>query len=130
MEPSELDSFSRTLNAMLKEATRPSINRDDIVIEAAADAVDHSQRVAELDLTIHQIETKFNRAQSIKLALDRIADGSYGSCLRCDGDISLKRLHAVPWTAYCVHCQEITDKERAEPEENRLHVLRHLKDVA
>jgi len=130
MEQSELDSFRYTLEQMLKEAIRRSVSLEEIAVETAADTVDNSQRVAERDLAIHLIETKFDRAQKIKLALDRIVDGTYAICLMCDGEISLKRLHAVPWTAYCVSCQEVADRERTPSEGERVKALMHLKDVA
>jgi DnaK suppressor protein len=130
MEQSEMERFRRILQAMLKDTARPKVTREEIAVENAPDAVDHSQRVAERELAIHQIESNFNRVQNIKLALDRIADGSYGTCLRCDCDISLKRLEAVPWAAYCVRCQEIADREQKQPEDERLQALLHLKDVA
>ena len=36
-------------------------------------------------------------------------DGTYGLCVGCEKEISLKRLQAVPWAARCVHCQEMED---------------------
>ena len=129
MEPRELDSFRRVLQGMLRD-TRPAATREEIAVENAPDAVDHSQRAAERELALQQIESTFNRVQSIKLALARIGDGSYGTCLRCECEISPKRLQAVPWTSYCVTCQEIADRERHQPEDERVQSLFHLKDVA
>ena len=34
----------------------------------------------------------------------------YGLCLRCEEEINLKRLVAVPWAAYCLKCQETADR--------------------
>ena len=42
----------------------------------------------------------------IEEALDRLGLGDYGICLACDLPIPPKRLEAVPWARYCVHCQE------------------------
>jgi DnaK suppressor protein len=39
-------------------------------------------------------------------ALERIEQGSYGTCMDCEEPISVKRLDAVPWARYCVTCQE------------------------
>jgi DnaK suppressor protein len=130
MQQSEMERFRLILESMLKDTARPKVQREDIAVENAPDAVDHSQRAAEREMAIHQIESNFNRAQNIKLALERIADGSYGTCLRCDCDISLKRLEAVPWAAYCIQCQDMADRERKQPEDGRLQALLHLKDVA
>ena len=40
----------------------------------------------------------------IENALARIADGTYGECLRCGEDIAEARLHADPATPVCVDC--------------------------
>ena len=42
--------------------------------------------------------------KAIDAALRRIADGSYGTCVRCGGPISAKRLEAVPHAAVCSEC--------------------------
>jgi DnaK suppressor protein len=39
-------------------------------------------------------------------ALNRIEEGTYGQCVACEGEINGKRLEAVPWTRYCLACQE------------------------
>lgn len=39
-------------------------------------------------------------------ALRRIEVGSFGECGGCGQHISRKRLEAMPWTRYCLHCQE------------------------
>lgn len=42
--------------------------------------------------------------QGIRLALKRVADGTYGTCVRCHSPIALTRLEALPFTANCVAC--------------------------
>ena len=42
----------------------------------------------------------------VRLALERLNDGSYGECLHCGQTIGDKRLEALPWTPYCIACQE------------------------
>lgn len=118
------------LEGLLRDAERPPVKREEIAVENAADAVDQSQRVADRELAIQQIESNFNRTHDIRLALERIKDGSYGTCLMCDEEISPKRLRAVPWAAYCIRCQEIADREQREPDSERLHALMHTRDVA
>ena len=41
----------------------------------------------------------------VRLALGRIADGSYGRCLEDDQPIDEKRLEAIPWAEYCAKHQ-------------------------
>ncbi len=33
--------------------------------------------------------------------------GTFGECLHCGQDISANRLTAVPWSRYCITCQEL-----------------------
>jgi DnaK suppressor protein len=48
----------------------------------------------------------------IEGALGRISDGSFGVCASCGDDISARRLEALPWTQYCLRCQEALEDER------------------
>jgi RNA polymerase-binding transcription factor DksA len=41
---------------------------------------------------------------SVKRALLRIDDGSYGECVRCGEEISPARLEARPEAALCINC--------------------------
>ncbi|QAT40024.1 TraR/DksA C4-type zinc finger protein [Clostridium sp. JN-9] len=43
--------------------------------------------------------------KNIDEALHNIEDGSYGTCKRCGKDIPRERLEFIPYTEYCVHCQ-------------------------
>jgi DnaK suppressor protein len=42
----------------------------------------------------------------IKDALNRAEHGEFGECQSCGEAISMKRLKAVPWTRYCIECQD------------------------
>ncbi|MGE5275750.1 MAG: TraR/DksA family transcriptional regulator [Acidobacteriota bacterium] len=46
----------------------------------------------------------------IDAALGRIEDGTYGLCANCSAQMAEKRLMAVPWTPYCLDCQELSEK--------------------
>jgi DnaK suppressor protein len=48
----------------------------------------------------------------VEAALARLADGSYGTCLRCGRPIAPGRLEALPWVARCIDCQSAIDKAR------------------
>jgi len=47
----------------------------------------------------------------IEAALHRIHDGSFGICVACDEEIQIRRLQAVPWTQFCLRCQEEIERE-------------------
>ena len=52
------------------------------------------------------------RAQMIRDAQGRMADGTYGTCQRCGKPIPVERLEALPFAAYDIECQEIVDAEQ------------------
>lgn len=84
---------------------------------------DATQDVADQAVTSYQKELLFTQGTSghaqlsqIRLAIDRINEGGYGECLQCGNKIGEKRLEAVPWTPYCIDCQEkIENGEIADP---------------
>lgn len=42
--------------------------------------------------------------RGIDAALDRIANGTYGTCVKCGNKISEDRLKSVPYTPFCQEC--------------------------
>jgi len=50
--------------------------------------------------------------RAVMEALARIDEGTYGKCLRCQGQIAPPRLEAVPYAPYCVECER--QRERGE----------------
>jgi len=130
MKQSEMEQLKEVLETLLKSIEGTLRRRDEIAVENAPDALDLVQRAAERDLALHQIESNFSRVQSLKLALQRIQDGSYGSCLECGDEISPKRLKAVPWASYCVQCQEVVDRQRIEPQPDGIGIILRMRDVA
>jgi DnaK suppressor protein len=94
--------------AALEQSLR---SRDDIAVERAPDEVEAIQLAQERDLAISEVDRETQQLRAIKSALNRLSDGTYGDCLRCDKQINEKRLAAVPWAAYCIVCQEEVDRE-------------------
>jgi DnaK suppressor protein len=43
-------------------------------------------------------------------AFVRVKDDTYGTCTNCGTVIGEKRLQAVPWTPFCIDCQELQEK--------------------
>jgi DnaK suppressor protein len=47
---------------------------------------------------------------SVKRALARIEDGTYGECVRCGEDIAPARLEARPEAALCIDCARSNER--------------------
>ena len=76
-------------------------------------AADDSQDVTDQAVTSYQKEMLFSQGTSgheqlsmVRLALQRLHEGSFGECVHCGTAIGQKRLEALPWTPYCIDCQE------------------------
>jgi DnaK suppressor protein len=74
---------------------------------------DETQDIADQAVSSYQKELLFTQGTNghtqlslVRLALERIDEGSYGECLQCSSPIGEKRLDALPWTPYCIDCQE------------------------
>ncbi len=59
---------------------------------------------ADVDYTI--LGMSIERLRNVEDALDRLDEGTYGYCEDCGRPIGLERLKVLPFTKYCVQCQE------------------------
>ena len=116
MTQTEINKYKAMLEAKQAELSAGLRNRDDIAIEKTPDAIDEVQLAGERELAIRNLDRESNLLRNVKGALARIADGSYGVCMHCEEDIKIKRLDAVPWTKYCIKCQEAADRHEFETE--------------
>ena len=113
MTKTELEKFKAILEAKQAELSHAVRNRDDIAIEKTPDAIDEVQLAGERELAIRNLDRESNLLRNVRAALRRLDEGAFGVCLHCEEDISPKRLAAVPWTAFCIQCQEVADRNAA-----------------
>jgi DnaK suppressor protein len=92
----EVERYRTMLEAKGTELSFGLRSREDIVIEKAADTLDQVQFASERELAIRNLDRESKLLRSIRNALARIEDGSYGVCLHCETAINPKRLAAVP----------------------------------
>ncbi len=117
MTKSEINKFKKILETKQAELERVVRNRDAIAIEKSADALDEVQHASERELAIRNLDRESNLLRNVRLALRRINDGSFGTCLHCEEEISPKRIAAVPWAANCIQCQELADRNKEDGNE-------------
>ena len=113
MTKTELKKFKEILEARQAELVAFVRNREGIAIEKTPDALDEVQHAAERELAIRNLDRESLLLRNVRGALRRINEGAFGVCLHCEEDISPKRLAAVPWTPFCIACQEIADRNQA-----------------
>jgi RNA polymerase-binding transcription factor len=117
MTKAEVAKFKKILETKQEELERIVRNRDAIAIEKSADALDEVQHASERELAIRNLDRESHLLRNVRSALRRIDDGSFGTCLHCEEEISPKRIAAVPWAPYCIQCQEQADRNQSTGDE-------------
>jgi DnaK suppressor protein len=118
MTKNELNKHRNVLETQQAELIQLVHNREGIAIEKSPDALDEVQLATERELAIRNLDRESQLLRNVRAALRRIDEGSFGVCLHCEEDISPKRLAAVPWTAFCIQCQEIADRSHSGSSDN------------
>ena len=94
------------LEAKHNELVSGMNNREDIRVENAADVLDNLQLHMDREVVIRKLDSYSALLHEVGAALQRLEAGTFGICLECEEDIPARRLHALPWAARCVPCQE------------------------
>ena len=119
MEKKKVETFRKQLEerqAQLRRVVaRTEQDGRDAEVGTAQDIADRAANSYTKEFLFHQSNTERNTLNMVENALARIREGSFGECVNCGNDINAKRLEAVPWTRYCIECQE--KMERGELEE-------------
>jgi DnaK suppressor protein len=112
MSKAEIRKLTDLLKAKRKETCRTLAQREEIAIQQVPDRLDQTGLAVERELAISRLDRDSAILQSLDAALRRIERGTYGYCIQCEEEISPKRLQAVPWTSFCLACQEEFDRRQ------------------
>ena len=104
-----LERFQKSLLARAAELSQAVRQRKVIAIEHAAEDCEKRVLAAQREAAGAGLSRDSRLLRETVAALKRIEDGTYGICESCEEAISTKRLEAVPWARYCIHCQERID---------------------
>lgn len=52
------------------------------------------------------------RRLKARVALSKIADGTYGTCSGCGQEIASERLEVMPEAIFCIRCEERMEKKK------------------
>jgi len=74
------------------------------------DLADKAASAYSKELNFSLSDTERNLLMQIEEAFVRMRNDSYGVCTNCSATIGEKRLQAVPWTPFCIDCQELQEK--------------------
>ena len=106
----------RQLEAMLNDRRLELVNHvhdrkrdariDNFKEREVLDEGESAEADAQEEMEFALIEMKAETLTKIMLALQRLEQGSYGSCLECGKDIPEARLRALPFAVRCRSCEE------------------------
>ena len=80
------------------------------------DIVDRANNAYNRELMFSLSDAERQTLLQIEGALQRMDAGTYGKCGNCGSQIHPLRLDAVPWTRFCIDCQEMAEKGLLENE--------------
>lgn len=95
---------------LLHDLSRNRQVTDESVDEQAQDMVDRATSAYTREFAFSLSESDRRTLLLIDQALLRLDQGTYGTCVHCQGHVQEKRLEAVPWARHCLECQELQDK--------------------
>jgi DnaK suppressor protein len=77
------------------------------------DEMDVASEHVEAETHARLIEHRWSTQAVLDDALQRLRRGFYGVCDECGEEISLERLRAMPFAAYCIDCQHQRENRKA-----------------
>ena len=118
MDKKRLESFRKRLEER-QQALRKAVSRteEDGRIadqDSAQDIADRAASSYTKEFLFSQSNNERQLLQMVETALQRIREGVFGECVSCGNEINSKRLEAVPWTRYCIACQEKLEQGQLE----------------
>ena len=110
MDKKKLEAFKKRLEDRQREL-RQNVSRNEqdgraADMDSAQDIADRASSSYTKEFLFHQSSNERQTLQMVEAALNRIREGTFGECINCGNEINPKRLEAVPWTRYCIECQE------------------------
>jgi RNA polymerase-binding transcription factor DksA len=130
MDASEIERFRRYLEVHREEAVRalnrlgeiPGPNDQDYAPPLAGGYATSLSKGA----WVHLSKQRILLLHLIEAALTRMQEGKYGVCAVCGRPITPRRLDALPWTQYCLRCQQVRER-RADTEDSAAGVPGRLR---
>ena len=116
MDKKSLEKFKKLLLARRQELLRSIAQTEEegrVPQQSyGSDEGDRANSSLDKELLFHQTTQARGLLGAVDSALARINDGTFGPCMVCEEEIGPKRLEALPWTRYCISCQESTERRR------------------
>jgi DnaK suppressor protein len=104
------DALRSKQRELIESFARDKAAGNTSVDDGIQDLADKAYSAYSKELNFSLSDSERNLLMLIEEAFTRMKDGSYGVCTNCGATIGEKRLAAVPWTPFCIDCQELQEK--------------------
>jgi len=104
---------SALLAELREDVERVRRHRHEDLAGPAPDAGDESVATLIADLDHADVGRDLTELRGLEAARSRLAEGSYGVCADCGGDIGFERLRVNPAAVRCIQCQTAYEKTHA-----------------
>ncbi|PLY03905.1 MAG: molecular chaperone DnaK [Desulfuromonas sp.] len=95
---------------ILAESHRVYAESQTLGKDGVPDIGDMSSNSYNQEVLMNLSEAQRSRVRDIDAALERIDEGVYGLCVRCEEEISPRRLEVRPFSRYCIDCKTEVEK--------------------
>jgi DnaK suppressor protein len=117
MTKAQKNRFKKALESKRDELHREIAERcQRLAIDPAADPMDQVRGIADRDLVVRDVDRMYAVLRLVEGGLREIRDGTYGVCAQCGDEIPAKRVEAVPWSPFCVSCQDRAEQSEGDEE--------------
>ena len=111
----ELEVFHKKLvarrNELVHTLSEFRNESKEVETDIAQDVADKAESSYTKEFLLSLSDAERGQLFHIDAALKRIAKGEFGHCQMCQKEIGKKRLNALPWTPFCIECQEKAETE-------------------
>ena len=115
MGKKERDDFRKMLLAkketIVRKLSELTTESKEMETNVAQDVVDKAETSYTKEFLLSLSDADREQLLLIDEALKRLRREEFGVCQLCHQEIGRKRLEAVPWTRYCINCQEKAEEE-------------------
>jgi DnaK suppressor protein len=105
-----IDALRKKQHELLDSFERDKAAGNALPDDGIQDLADKAASAYSKELNFSLSDTERNLLMQIEEAFNRIKDDAFAKCINCGNIIGEKRLQAVPWTPYCIDCQELQEK--------------------
>ncbi|MGQ9672921.1 MAG: TraR/DksA family transcriptional regulator [Candidatus Aminicenantales bacterium] len=112
----EKQAYRKTLlqekEKIVKKLSQFYTESKEVEPDIAQDVVDKAETSYTKEFLLSLSHAEREQLRLIDEALRRLETPDFGVCQLCGQKIGKKRLDALPWTPYCINCQQKKEEEK------------------